>query len=83
MQGLSEAEAVLSRQRHGENRLTRQRRNSFWRQLLESFGDPIIKILLAALALNVLMLFHSASWYEPVGIAAAVFLALKFIFPVA
>ncbi len=75
LQGLTESQARASRQKNGANVLTRQKRAGFFRQLLESFGDPIIKILLAALALNVLFLFRSHSWYEPVGIAVAVFLA--------
>ena len=44
-------------------------------QFLESFGDPIIKILLAALAVNLLFLLRSQNWFETVGIALAIFLA--------
>lgn len=44
-------------------------------QFLNSFGDPIIKILLVALAINILFLFQNADWFEAVGIAVAIFLA--------
>ena len=42
---------------------------------LESFGDPIIRILLAALAVNVFLMFHTHNVFETVGIAIAVFLS--------
>ena len=73
--GLTAAEVEKSRQQHGSNQLTQKKRKSFFRQFLSSFGDPIIKILLAALAVNVLFLFHHCDWYESAGIAVAIFLA--------
>lgn len=75
LRGLSEVQVRESRRQYGANVLTEKKRAGFARQLLESFGDPIIKILLAALALNVLLLFRSHSWFEAAGIAVAVFLA--------
>ncbi len=73
--GLDAGQVERSRRKHGSNSLTKRKRNSFGRQFLQSFGDPIIKILLAALAINVLFLFRNADWFETAGIAAAVFLA--------
>ena len=73
--GLSNGEAEASRRRYGSNLLTPKARKSFLRQYLASFGDPIIKILLCALFLNVLFVFRGANWYEAVGVAVAVFLA--------
>ena len=73
--GLCDREVERSRTTHGSNRLTHKKRQGFWRQYLANFGDPIIKVLLMALALNVLFLFRSHDWFETVGIAVAVFLA--------
>ncbi len=73
--GLSHTEVEQSRIKHGTNSFTRQKRKSFFRKYLESFGDPIIKILLAARAVNVLIMFRTQNWFETAGIAAAVFLA--------
>ncbi len=73
--GLSQSEVEASRRAHGDNRFTHRRQAGFFRQFLSSFGDPIIKILLAALALNVLVSLRDHSWFEPIGIGAAVFLA--------
>lgn len=74
-QGLSRSEVDASRRQYGSNQFTKQARQSFWQQFLASFGDPIIKILLAALALNVLVSLRDHSWFEPIGIGIAVFLA--------
>ncbi len=73
--GLTDQEVVLSRKKHGSNALTQKKRHSFFRQYLSNFGDPIIKVLLLALGLNVLFLFRNHDWYESAGIAIAVFLA--------
>ena len=73
--GLSEHEVLLSRQQYGSNRLHRGKRRGFFARYLDSFGDPIIKVLLCALAINVVFLFRGQDWYESVGIAVAVFLA--------
>ncbi len=73
--GLTEEQVRAARKQYGANTLSRKKRKSFIRQFLSSFGDPIIKILLVALAINVLFLFQNADWFEAVGIAIAIFLA--------
>lgn len=73
--GLTTAQAARSRAEHGGNELTGHRRTGFWRQFLSGFGDPIIKVLLVALALNVLFFFHRFDWFESAGIALAIFLS--------
>ena len=73
--GLTFAQAEKSRQMHGSNELSQKKRRGFWRRMAENFGDPIIKILLAALAVNLLFMFHHFDWYESAGIAIAIFLA--------
>lgn len=73
--GLTPSEVEQARRQHGSNQLTQKKRSSFWRQFLSNFGDPIIKVLLAALAVNLIFLFHNFDWYESAGIAVAIFLA--------
>ena len=80
--GLTDEQVAQSKEKYGDNRLTEQARESFWQKLLENFGDPMIKILLVALVLNVIFwLLHQfagigdTEWYEAVGIAAAVLIA--------
>ncbi|MDR0273282.1 MAG: calcium-translocating P-type ATPase, PMCA-type [Clostridiales bacterium] len=73
--GLSTRDAADSALRHGTNELSKKERESFFKKYLASFGDPIIRILLVALGVNLLLLFRDANWYESAGIAIAVLLA--------
>ncbi|MFZ5969102.1 MAG: calcium-translocating P-type ATPase, PMCA-type [Bacillota bacterium] len=75
-QGLSTAEVESSRAKHGTNQLTPQQGETFFDKLKGNLGDPIIKILIVALVLNVVFAFMGKTeWYESVGIAIAVLLA--------
>ncbi len=73
--GLDAAEVLESRKNYGDNRLTRAKRKSFFRQFLGNLGDPIIKILIAALVINLIFTFRNADWVETVGIAVSILLA--------
>ncbi len=73
--GLSEPDVARSRAAHGSNQLSRRPQKSFLRQFFGNLSDPVIRILLAALAVNLILLFKTADWVETAGIAAAVFLA--------
>lgn len=73
--GLTEIEVSRSRETYGENQLSKQKRKGFFKSFLESFGDPMIKVLLIALAINLLFLFQNANWFESIGIAVAILLA--------
>ena len=74
--GLTDAQVAESKAKFGDNRITEQAREGFWDKLKANFDDPIIKILIFALALNVFFAFMGKSeWYESVGIAMAVILA--------
>lgn len=64
-----------SRASHGANVLSRKKRKGFIRQFVGNLGDPIIKVLLCALAIHILLMFRQADWFETVGIAISVFLA--------
>ena len=81
-QGLSEQQVQENRTRYGVNILTPPEKEPLWKQFLEKFSDPIIKILLVALLLSVgvacyqfLTGAESASVFlEPAGILAAILL---------
>ena len=74
--GALSAEAVAeSRKIYGGNVVTRKKSKGFFSRLLESFGDPLIKILMIALGINVVFLFKNAEWYETAIIAAAILIA--------
>ncbi len=74
--GLTFDEVSHSRIHHGSNELSSKKGKSFGRRFLSNLGDPIIRILLVALGLNLLFsLQGGADWIETCGIALAVFLA--------
>ena len=75
IKGLNLNEVEESRKKNGTNKIERTSNNSFFKLLLESLGDPIIKILLIALAIKVIFLIKSFDWYETIGIVIAIFLA--------
>ena len=90
--GLTDAEVEKSRQKYGDNVLTPPEKDPLWKQFLEKFSDPIIRILLIALLLSVAVslyqLFTGAAGtsvlLEPLGIFVAVMLAttVGFVFEV-
>ena len=44
--GLNEREVSINRDKYGTNKIEQGKSESFFKLLLESLGDPIIKILL-------------------------------------
>ncbi len=75
MRGLTQVEVEKNRKLYGNNSITDSEHNSFFKLLLESLGDPIIKILLVALAIKVVFLFKDFDYFETLGILIAIFLA--------
>ncbi len=75
MLGLKQREAQRLLDQGLGNRLSSKKTKGFFAKLLENLSDPIIKILLAALCVNLLFLFRGEGWFETVGIAAAVLTA--------
>lgn len=82
--GLTDKEAAESKAKYGDNSMTEQASDSFWDKLKDNLGDPMIKILLVALGVNVLLWIlgltgiikeGAPEWYEPLGILIAILLA--------
>lgn len=82
--GLTDSQAEESRKKYGDNSMTEQASESFWDKLRGNLGDPMIKILLVALGVNVLLWIlglagviksGAPEWYEPLGILVAIMLA--------
>ena len=73
--GLNDEEVLESRKKYGSNELNTVKKDSFLKLLIGTLGDPIIKILLIALAIKTVFLFKSFDWYETIGIVIAIFLA--------
>ena len=74
---LTPAEVEASRAAHGENTLSAKGKTSFFRRFTSNLADPVIRILLGALCLNLLFSLtgEGVDWAETGGIALAVLLA--------
>lgn len=73
---LDSSKVEEQREKYGSNKLTEKKQDGFWKKYFEAFNDPIIKILLVALVINLIFVFTgNAEWYEAVGIFVAVLLA--------
>lgn len=73
--GLNEKQVVELRKTYGTNEIKKSKTNTFLSMLIESLGDPIIKILLIALMIKTVFLFRNFDWFETLGILIAIFLA--------
>lgn len=72
IKGLTEKDVHHSKEQHGDNALVRGKKHSFLKEFILNFGDPIIKILLIALVVNIVIRLRDFNWYETIGIAAAI-----------
>ncbi len=71
--GLNDKEVLESREKYGSNEIPDSEPTTFWEEFKETFGDPMIKILLAIAALMIVMFFFGyAEIYEPLGTIVAV-----------
>ena len=75
LNGLTTKKAEENRKLYGSNEIKKTKTNTFLSLLIESLGDPIIKILLIALAIKLVFLFKDFDWFETLGILIAIFLA--------
>ena len=88
--GLTDAQVLESRSKHGANILTPPEKEPLWKQFLEKFGDPLIIILLISGVLSIGISCYefwglhegAETFFEPVGIFVAILLAtgIAFIF---
>lgn len=71
--GLSDKEVEASRSKYGTNAIPDSEPTTFWDEFKETFGDPMIKILLVIAAIMIVLFFVGyAEIYEPVGTIVAV-----------
>lgn len=86
--GLTDAQVLESRMKHGANILTPPEKDSLWKQFLEKFGDPLIIILMIAGVLSIGISFYEyfglgqggEVFFEPAGIFVAILLATGLAF---
>jgi len=73
--GLSSAQAEDSRAKYGANILNEYKRKGFFKSFISNLSDPIIKVLIVALFINIVFMFPDVNWFESGGIAASIIIA--------
>ena len=73
--GLNDIEVEESRSKHGTNSLQRIKTKGIFRRFFDNLSDPIIKILLFALVLEIAFTFGNCNYIEILGIVAAILLS--------
>ena len=75
IKGLSAEEARLSRESGGDNSLAKEKTKGFFKKFLENLSDPIIKVLIIAIVIEIVFTFGHCNWLETAGIIVAVLIA--------
>jgi len=79
--GLSSERVGSLRQQYGANVMTPPAREPLWKQYLEKFDDPVIRILLIAVGISALVaIIKGTGLPDTIGIIAAVFLSTGIAF---
>ena len=73
--GLTDEQVAKSREQHGYNVLTPPKRASLWALYIDKYRDPIIQILLVAVAVSLVFSFINGEFLETIGIFLAIILA--------
>ncbi len=75
IEGLTTEQANLSREKHGKNSLERVRGRGIIRSFFDNLNDPIIRILIIALLLEVALTLGNCNLVEVFGIIFAILVA--------
>ena len=73
--GLTPDEVIKSKAQHGENKIREYKRKGFFKCFLSNLSDPIIKVLIGALFINVIFMFPNINWFESGGILFSIIVA--------
>ena len=73
--GLSSEAVERSRREHGENKFKKTKNKGIIGRFFENLSDPIIKILMIALVVEVVITLGKCNYLEIVGIVAAILIA--------
>ena len=73
--GLTDKQVIEYKKIYGSNEPLVNKKESFVSLFIESFSDPMIKILLIALAIKTFFLIKNFDWYETIGIVVAILVA--------
>ena len=75
IRGLTSKEVTVSYEKYGDNSLVKEEGKSFVKRYLENLSDPIIRILIIALVLQVIFTMGNCNYFEIFGIVIAILLS--------
>ena len=70
--GLTEDDIKTSKEKYGDNRLKKEKTKGFVRRFFENLSDPIIRILMIALVIELIVTMGNCNYYEIFGIVFAI-----------
>lgn len=73
--GLTDEEVIQNRKLYGSNKIEKGSSNSLFKIVISSLGDPIIRILLIALAIKTFFFLRNFDWFETIGILITIIMA--------
>lgn len=73
--GLSAEQVQRSKELYGDNTLKKQKTKGFIRKFFENLNDPIIRILIVALLIQIIFTFGACNYFEIGGIVCAILLS--------
>lgn len=73
--GLSSSEAASQRAKYGTNKMTKRKTKGLAQTFLQNLGDPVIRVLLVSLVINIIFTLHNIDWFETGGIIVAILVA--------
>ena len=75
IKGLTLSEVAVSREKYGDNSLAKEKTKGFMRKFFENLSDPIIRVLLIAVIIEVGFTLGRCNWVETGGIIIAALIA--------
>ncbi|MBQ7333634.1 MAG: calcium-translocating P-type ATPase, PMCA-type [Clostridia bacterium] len=75
LKGLTREEVEKSRKKHGSNTLNKEKGKGFFRKFLDNLNDPIIKVLIFAVIVELAISFGNCNYLELFGIISAILIA--------
>lgn len=73
--GLTAEQVIRSKELHGSNALTKEKKRGIIRRFFENLSDPIIRILLIAMGIQVVLTFNDINYIEIFGILSAILIS--------
>lgn len=73
--GLSSKQARESREKHGSNVMTKKKGKTLVHSFVENLNDPVVRVLIIVLCLNVAFTIKNINWLETGGILVAILLS--------